>query len=352
MLEFERPLLLIFVFLPALLALILRRLGHRRESRLPFSLTQSPSATSAVKAEAEAPIPDFRPPQTLALALASACAFFSRFFFWLGLLILCALPSGPALRSTQRLYLDRGQDLIFILDSSPSMTAMDTGLSRFESCRQIMRDFALAGGNSSLGLVAFGTEAALIVPPTENREFFLKRLDALEAGALGDGTALGMGMATALYHLRSSRAPSRMAVVFTDGENNCGEISPERAASLAREAKVALVMIGIGSRGEVLVSWTDPRTGKIMEGRYASDFDESRLEKLAMESGGSFYLARDEAGLKRVKAQILRAAAPLGRSRETTRSSSLVFPLLSLALLALILGFLFECVFTQEASCP
>jgi Ca-activated chloride channel homolog len=242
--------------------------------------------------------------------------------------------------------------VVFVLDASPSMSARDFGQSRFDICKGILSDFAMAGGNASLGLVAFGNEAVLAVPPTEDRRFFLDRLATLAPGAYGEGTAIGMGIATAVFHLRGSQAPSRLIVVFTDGENNSGTISPMRAAELAADARVQLILIGVGSRGEVLVSWTDPKTGKEMEGRYSSDFDEASMARIAERSGGSFMAARDAQAMKSVKAQVIRASAALGRTRESRHSSSLAPALLALALAALSFGIAIECLAGEASACP
>jgi Ca-activated chloride channel family protein len=338
---FERPLFLLALLLAPALAFLLRRMPKPPEALFGFSFSGPPGPATLSQA-VESP----------GMGLRRAKSRAARFFFWTGLSIASLSASGPALVSRDVVFLERGRDVIFVLDASPSMSAADFGSSRFEGCLGIIKDFAQAGGNSSLGLVAFGSEAALSVPPTENRGFFLERLSALEPGAFGEGTAIGMGMATAVYHLRSSRAPSRLMVVFTDGENNCGAISPERAAALAAQNRISLILIGVGSRGEVRVSWRDPKTGKTMEGSYASDFDEGKLQQLALEADGSFYAARDADAMKRVKAQIVRAAAPLGRSRESSRATSLVFPLMLCALASLAISFLLECVLGQEATCP
>lgn len=327
----ERPAYLAcFLLLPAL-AIALRLLPKPAESRFPFSLPGQALPGSAFHA---------------------FLSFASRSLFWIALACLCLAASGPALVRRDLLYLDRGRDVVFVLDASPSMSARDFGTSRFDVCRGILRDFATSGGNASLGLVAFGNEAVLAVPPTEDRQFFLDRLSTLAPGAYGEGTAIGMGIATAVFHLRSSQAPSRLIVVFTDGENNSGAISPIRAAELASDAQIPLVLIGIGSRGEVLVTWTDPKTGKEMEGRYSSDFDEASLARIAERSGGSFMAARDAQAMKKVKAQVIRASAALGRTRESRHASSLVPALLGIALAALALGIALECLAGEASACP
>lgn len=327
----ERPAYLTLLLLLPALAAALRFLPRPREARFPFSLPGS--SLSGTRS-------------------ATIAAAVSRALFWISLTCACLAATGPALVRREIVFPERGRDVVFVIDTSPSMSAMDFGQSRFDVCRGVLREFAEAGGNASLGLVAFGSEAALVVPPTEDRAFFLQRLDALAPGSQGDGTAIGMGIATAVFHLRGSRSPSRQVIVFTDGENNSGAISPLAAAALAADTGVALAMIGVGSRGEVRVSWTDPGTGKEMEGSYSSDFDETRMEEIAGRAGGSYLAARDADAMEKVKAQVLRSSSPLGRSRESRSSSPLAPILIAAALIAFLLRCVVEFLSGEASPCP
>ncbi len=49
-----------------------------------------------------------------------------------------------------------------------------------------------------------------------------------------DGTAIGNGLATAVARIKDSDAKSQVVILLTDGVNNCGEISPETAAEIAK----------------------------------------------------------------------------------------------------------------------
>jgi Ca-activated chloride channel family protein len=118
-----------------------------------------------------------------------------------GVMALLIAAGGPERISGTAINLDRGADMLFVLDASPSMACLDIGgRRRFDAARSLVRDFALRRPADAIGLVALGSDAALLVPPTTDRNALLSRLDDLRIGELGDGTALGMGLSVAALH--------------------------------------------------------------------------------------------------------------------------------------------------------
>lgn len=148
--------------------------------------------------------------------------------------------------------------------------------------------------------MSFSTEAALRVPPTFDREAFLDRLDSLSIMSLGEGTAIGMGIAVAALHLERSSAEQGVIVLLTDGENNTGEIQPESAAAIAASLGIRIYVIGIGSQGEVTIELKDPNTGTITKGRWNSRFDEELLARIAESAGGRYFSAKSPGALAAV----------------------------------------------------
>lgn len=68
-------------------------------------------------------------------------------------------------------------------------------------------------------------------------------------GVIEDGTAIGMGIATAINRLKDSEATSKVIILLTDGQNNAGEIDPVTAADLAVTYGIKIYTIGAGTRG-------------------------------------------------------------------------------------------------------
>ncbi len=245
--------------------------------------------------------------------------------------------SGPFLVSQSLLFLERGDEIVFVVDVSPSMAAEDFHPDRLSAARGLIDGFISTRKNEAVGLVAFGGDAALICPPTLDYETMRSRLASLKPGILGEGTALGAGIAVAASHGISTPAKARHIVVLTDGENNAGALSPATAASLARDAGFDLTVVGVGRRGSVPLSYVDPTTGEKRSGTYESAFDKRSLEKIAKVGGGAYYDAGDSRALEAAFAAIGAGSTSLTR----TRSVNTGFPLapylvgLALALLAL-----------------
>ena len=134
-----------------------------------------------------------------------------------------------------------------------------------------------------------GSEAAVLVPPTNDYDIFHSRLQEIQAGTMGDGTALGTGISTAVYHLISSAAPKRCIILLTDGENNAGEIHPETAAELASRNNITLYVFGVGTKGTVSIDYTDPVNGKKYAGYLNSEFDTAALKNLSNIGNGKYF---------------------------------------------------------------
>lgn len=205
-----------------------------------------------------------------------------------------AALSDPMFVSREKVYTSRGADIVFVIDISPSMAALDIGSgTRLDAAKLAVAETVRRMKGVSFALIAMGSDAALIVPATMDHETFLSRLESLQIGALGDGTAIGTGIATAVYHASASTSPEKCIVVMTDGENNAGVIHPQSAAKIARGHNIAVYVNGIGTKGRVLLEYSDPVSGKLYSGYLDSDFDERPLHEIAHESGGRYFSTED-----------------------------------------------------------
>ncbi|MBQ4378399.1 MAG: VWA domain-containing protein [Treponema sp.] len=276
MLHFEHPAAFIFLLLIPLY-FVLRRLGII--SHFSFQLTLSDWNGRTFEYQD---------------GLRKFLSLLAKFLFLLCFVFLTVSLSNPVIRHQEKVYTSRGSDILFVLDTSPSMEARDITLvsgtvTRLEAAKTGIKTLIASDTGSSFGLVAMASEAACIVPPTGDRETFLKRLSALETGEFGEGSAIGIGLATAVYHLSGSSAPKKCIVLITDGENNAGQVHPETAANLALENGITIYTFGIGTKGSVPIEYTDKKTGKIRSGFYESEFDSAPLERIAEITGGSYF---------------------------------------------------------------
>ncbi|MCS7083083.1 MAG: VWA domain-containing protein [Bacteroidetes bacterium] len=232
-----------------------------------------------------------------------------------------------------------GIDIVLALDLSGSMRAEDLRPNRFEAAQAMARAFIQSRTQDRIGLVAFAGEAYTASPLVTDYGFLLRILDDLRPDLLEDGTAIGMGLATAVAALRTSRAPSRVIVLLTDGQNNRGPIAPETAAELARQFGIRVYTIGVGTRGEAPYPIEDSILGR----RYVMvrvDVDEPTLEAIAARTGGRYFRATDNTSLERIYREI----DQLERYRIVVPGPGLREPLYPILLLAalglLVLDFL------------
>jgi Ca-activated chloride channel family protein len=193
--------------------------------------------------------------------------------------------AGPAFISSELVWLNRGADIFFVMDISPSMAGLDMdGKSRFDTAKYLVEDFSRQRPSDAIGLIALGDDAALLIPPTPDRQVLYDRLAQLQIGELGNGTALGMGLALGAFHISASQAPLRAVVLITDGENNAGAVNPISAAAMVRDQGASLWIIGVGSSGEIPIDYVDPKTHIRRSGTFQSQYSLQSLNDIA-ESG-------------------------------------------------------------------
>lgn len=280
---FEEPAFLILLaLLPPLVWL--RHFWRGRGGRVPLPIATYPSG-------------QYRSPFHFSKALQAL----SGLLFWLAAAVLIVALAGPARVTRERVYLTRGMDIMVVLDESPSMAAEDfLPLNRFETAQRVIRSFVESRENDAIGLVSFAGEAALRVPPTLDYDQLLNRLEELRIMELGDGTAIGMGLAVAALHLSQSQGSEKVIILITDGVNNAGDVRPETAAQVAGELGIKIYAIGIGTDEEVPVEFSDPETGETFRGTVRGGYDPQSLLAIAERSGGSYFSAGTPGTLENV----------------------------------------------------
>jgi Ca-activated chloride channel family protein len=232
----------------------------------------------------------------------------------------------------------RGVDIMLAIDLSPSMAAEDFQPSnRLVVAKQTARDFIRQREHDRVGLVAFAATAFNQCPLTLDHAALLELLDDLDFGLAEDGTAIGMGLATAVAGLRESKTPSKVVVLLTDGQNNRGAIDPLTGAELARAFGVKVYAVLVGRGGVVPVPVDDPLLGRRIE-MVRMDVDEGTLREIAQRTGGRFFRAQDPAALAGIYSAIDRLERAPIRSVEY-REYEDVGPLLLAAAGALVLVF-------------
>ena len=103
-----------------------------------------------------------------------------------------------------------------------------------------------------------------------------------ERGVIDDGTAIGMGLATAVNRLKDSKALSKVIILLTDGVNNAGFVDPTTAAGLALKNFLdKTYTIGLGSNGNAMAPIAMKRDGSFRYGLTRVEIDEDLLKSIA-----------------------------------------------------------------------
>lgn len=223
---------------------------------------------------------------------------------WIALAIALVALARPQQGLKQSEVETRGVDIMLAIDISPSMGAEDfRPRNRLFVAKETAAEFVKQRPHDRIGLVGFAATAFTQCPLTLDHEALLDLISLLDFGLAQDGTAVGMGLATAVGGLRRSSTPSKVVVLLTDGESNRGAIDPPTAAEMARALGIKVYAVLVGRGGVVPVPVTDPLRGTRIEMR-RMDVDETSLRQIAEKTGGRFYRAQDSAALANIYAEI------------------------------------------------
>ena len=115
-----------------------------------------------------------------------------------------------------------GIDIILALDISGSMLARDFKPDRLEASKNVATEFITGRPYDRMGLVVFSGESFTQCPLTTDHAVLINLLREMKSGMIEDGTAIGMGLATAVNRIKDSEAKSKVIILLTDGVNNRG----------------------------------------------------------------------------------------------------------------------------------
>lgn len=229
--------------------------------------------------------------------------------FALRLLALSALIialARPQKRNDQSHTEGEGIDIVLCMDVSGSMGARDIPPTRMDVAKEVAEEFVRSRPVDRIGLVIFSGDAFSPTPLTTDRETLITQIRTLESRRiLRDGTVIGEGLATAVDRLTQSQAKSKVIILLTDGKEDPPEtrlIDPLTALEIAKARGVRVYSIGMGARASSIPELTE---GGEPKKSGAIDFiDEELLYKIATETGGQFFRARDKEALQNIYKRI------------------------------------------------
>jgi Ca-activated chloride channel family protein len=272
------------------------------------------------------------------------------------MIVAIARPAAVVSLPTQQ------QTIILAIDVSGSMRARDVEPNRLVAAQEAAKTFVADLPRSvRVGVVSFAGTAAVVQPPTQNREDVRAAIDRFQ---LQRGTAIGSGIIVSLatifpvaginvsesiYGPGARRAPldpaakpekdfqpvppgsypSAAIILLTDGQRTTGPDSLE-AARMAAERGVRVFTVGVGTpAGEVIgfEGWS-----------FHTRLDEATLKAIADQTRGEYFHAGSALDLKKVYRTLSARLVFEKQQTEVTALFSAVAAALSLlsALLSLL----------------
>lgn len=221
-----------------------------------------------------------------------------------GLAFIILALARPRLTLKEENIKAEGIDIMMVMDLSSSMLARDFNPDRITASKRMAQTFVDKREYDRIGLVVFSGESYTQSPLTTDHKILKELLFSLQVGMLEDGTAIGMGLASAVNRLKDSEAESKVVILLTDGVNNQGYIKPMTSAEIAKEIGVKVYTIGVGSMGVAEAPVRKRSNGQFIFGLDRVQIDEELLQNISEMTGGKYFRAVDEVSLENIYSEI------------------------------------------------
>lgn len=238
-----------------------------------------------------------------------------------------------------------GIDIMMAMDISVSMLTRDLTPNRIEAAKAVGIEFVAGRKNDNIGLTLFGGEAFTQCPMTTDHAALLSMFKNVNCnlqqhGVISDGTAIGMGLTNAVSRLTTSKSPSKVVILITDGANNTGDISPLTAAEIAKSKGIRVYTIAVGKQGMVRQPVAMLPDGSYQYAMVKSDMDPETLKQIAEMTGGLYYSADNNNKLREIYKDIDRLERVKLKAKNYSKRYEAFMPFGIAALIVLLLEIL------------
>ena len=239
-----------------------------------------------------------------------------------------------------------GIDIVLAMDISGSMLARDLKPDRLEASKDVAMDFISKRKNDRVGLVIFAGESFTQCPLTTDHNVLLNLFKDVKSGMVEDGTAIGMGLATAVNRLKDSKAISKVIILLTDGVNNSGMVPPLTAAEIAQKFGIRVYTIGVGTEGFAPYPFQTPFGIQYQD--LEVKIDEKTLQDIAILTDGKYFRAINNNSLKEIYKDIDALEKSKIEVTEFHKRSEEFLPFALWALGLLFLGFILQITYLKQ----
>jgi len=220
-------------------------------------------------------------------------------------LLIIALARPRNVEVSSRTKTNKGIDIVMAIDVSASMLARDLKPNRLEALKKVANEFVNQRPNDRIGIVVYAGESFTQTPITSDKRIVRNTISEIKWGELDGGTAIGMGLGSAVNRLKESKAKSKVIILLTDGVNNTGFVDPKTATELAVGLEIKVYTIGLGTNGTASFPYAkDPQSGELLFRNSPVEIDEELLKYIAKETEGRYFRATDNTKLKAIYEEI------------------------------------------------
>jgi Ca-activated chloride channel family protein len=272
----------------------------------------------------------------------TAQASFARTLTRLGLVLACLVFGVLAMmqptargESANVTTSDANADVLFVLDVSRSMLAVDASPTRLARAKAEIDNLVKQLDGDNVGLEVFAGRAVEMCALTMDYAYFSSVLATVETTSAGrGGTKIGQAIKAGIASFPPNDG-AKLMVLITDGDDQ--DTYTQEAAKAARDAGVKIVAIGIGSEAGSTIDLKDPQTGAVTQLMHdgkpvISKLDADALRKIALTTEGAYIpagtAAVDLASIMQSHVKPLIAAAKATALRPSTEER-FVWPLLA-----------------------
>ena len=239
-----------------------------------------------------------------------------------------------------------GIDIVLSMDISGSMLAEDLKPNRLEASKDVAVDFISKRVNDRIGLVIFSGESFTQCPLTTDHNVLINLFKDVKSGMVEDGTAIGMGLATAVNRLKDSDAISKIIILLTDGVNNKGVVAPFTAAEIAKQFGIRVYTIGVGTEGYAPYPFQTPFGVQYQD--VEVQIDEETLQNIATVTDGKYFRATNNSKLKEIYKDIDKLEKSKIEVTEFHKRSEEFSNFAIPALIILLIGFILEKTYLKQ----
>lgn len=195
-------------------------------------------------------------------------------------------------------------DIILCIDVSRSMLAEDIRPNRLEVAKEKIREFVRMRPTDRISVIIFSEKVFTLLPLTTDPTLVDQVLSEISIGYLGSGTNIGDGLALSVARAVNSETKNKVIILLTDGVANVGTMTPIQAAEEAKKFGIKVYTIGLGTDDDAKIPVGTGVFGTQYQLIPGGSIDYKTLKEISDLTGGKFYPAKTENGLKDILTDI------------------------------------------------